>query len=124
MTTNTPLTRTMQPVVEAIGFDAATILVTRFGGRRIYLALSPTAGNEVVSCIGAVAARRLAAIMGAGPFDVPRCLVWLAALRRERVVSDRAAGVTVADLAEAHGYTERHVWRILRDAELTTEDET
>lgn len=113
----TRLTRTMQPIIEAIGFDAATSLVNTFGGGRVYVAKTPRSGSVLVACIGLGNATALAAHIGAGDLEIPLCNGWLAAMRRERVVLGAQAGATHAALAAQHGYSERYIRTILRDAQ-------
>ena len=72
--TQTPLTRTMQPIIEAVGFEAAQALVKTYGGTRAYVALAPRPVDDLVLCIGLGNARALAAAIGPGPLEVPKCL--------------------------------------------------
>lgn len=110
------LVRSMQPVVDAVGFDAAIALVARWGGVTITLRSDPHC--PVPQAIGAEAARTLETALGRGAMQVPRCLSWLLARRNEEIVARSLFGETHADLALRFKLTERQIRRILVDAEV------
>ena len=111
--------RSMLPVIEAIGFDATVCLVQNFGGRVVYISTSPRPTDPLPAVIGLDRAQALARAISPGQFEVPRCVSWLAALKREEVANGRASGLTMAELSQRYGYTQRHLRNLLRDTEPT-----
>lgn len=122
----TTLTNTMQPVLDAIGFDATITLVAALGGTRQVLSAPPGPYDAVARLLGADAAARLVSAIGAGPLDIPRCLSWMLARRNEEICARYLAGETQAELALRFRLTERHVRNIVasqRDPSATTQGE-
>lgn len=115
MTDATPrsLAESMQPVVSAIGFDAALQLVARCGGIRVMIPAEPNARDVISQVVGVAAAQRLAEHIGRGLLDVPRCLNWLLMRRNDEMRARYEHGETQAELALRFSLTERHVRRIL-----------
>ena len=124
MTDNTTLTQSMQPVVEAIGFDAAERLVIDFGGRRLFIAADPDARGKLALSIGLERARELARAIGAGVFEVPRCLGWVNSRRNEEICVRSLGGESHSELARCYGLSERRIRSILAAARATTESTT
>ena len=126
MQPDTTLARSMEPVIDAIGFDAALRLVTHFGGTRVLIVADPQERDPVSRAVGTDCARRLGVALGAGLLDVPRCMAWMLARRNEEIAARRRAGETQAELALRFGMTERHVRRVLAlddsDDDSTTAD--
>lgn len=116
MTQDLSLARSMLPIIEAIGWDAAITLVARFGGTTI----SPRASGPIASCIGADAAQRLASIIGPGVIHIPRCMSWALARRNEEIAARYAYGETQAELALRFGMTDRHIRSILANSSAAT----
>ena len=107
-----PLTQRMQPIIDAIGFDATITLVAALGGTRVYLSRSPD--SPVARAIGADHHAVLLHEIGAGPLDVPRCLNWVLARRNEEIIARSLAGETQDELARRFRLTDRHIRRILQ----------
>lgn len=109
------LTRSMQPIVDALGFDCALRLASHFGGTRVLVSADPSARDPLAVAIGAEAARALAATIGAGSLEVPRCTAWLIARRNEEIVARALGGESQAALALRFSLTERHIRNILAE---------
>jgi hypothetical protein len=118
------LTRSMQPVIEAIGFDAAIQLVSHCGGTRVLVSLDPKSSDRIVRAIGLEKACSLASAIGAGALDVPRCLSWLVLRRNEEIVARWDGCETQAELATRFGLTERQIRRIMAEAGRQTQETT
>lgn len=99
---------TLSPIVEAIGPEAAAILVDRYGGTSIS-ARRP----ELASVIGPEAAARLAAAFAGERLDIPRARRWLASLRDAEISARHDAGETHAELALRFRLTDRRIRGIL-----------
>lgn len=108
-----PLARSMQPIVEAIGFDAALRLSSHFGGTRVLVLADPHERDNVTRVIGIIAARALVASIGAGVLEIPRCMAWLLARRNEEIIARSLSGETQSDLALRFTLTERQIRNIL-----------
>lgn len=116
MTTNTPLTRTMQPIIEAIGYDGALALVRYCGGCRVHLPKVIRANHLLVEYMGQELADALHRAIGPGTLEVPRCTTWLVARRNEEIEARNDGGESIDRLARRFGMTRRHIFRILREA--------
>lgn len=116
------LARTMQPIVDAVGFDAAIAFVSRFGGTRVWLRDAPLPSERcpVVRTVGEAAAVALVRAIGAGTLEVPRCMTWLLARRNEEIVARYDGGESQSELALRFNVTARQVRNILREARLPT----
>lgn len=112
------LARTVMPLVEAVGYDAAIAFVSRFGGTRVWLRIAPAPSEHcpVQRTVGEAAAAALARAIGAGAFDVPRCMTWLLARRNEEIVARYDSGESQNELALRFGITTRQIRSILRAA--------
>lgn len=110
------LARSMLPIIEAIGWDAAISLVARFGGTTI----SPRASGPIASCIGTDAAQRLSSLIGPGVVYIPRCMSWALARRNEEIVARYAYGETQTELAVRFALTDRHIRSILANGSAAT----
>lgn len=106
------LTARMQPVVDVIGWDAAIALVGLLGGTRV--AISSDEQGTLARSIGVAAARAMAAALGPGTMDIPRCVSWMVARRNEEIVARWLAGETQGELALRFRLTERHIRSIVR----------
>lgn len=106
------LTQTMQPVIEAVGFDLAIELVALRGGTRVMVPRVPHESDALVQIIGMDAARTLLHFIGPGTFAVPRCMSWLLARRNEEICARALFGESQAELALRFRLTERHIGRI------------
>ena len=115
--TQTTLTRTMQPIIDAIGFEAAQALVKTYGGTRVYLPMEPRGLDDLVLCVGLAHSRALVAAVGSGPLEVPKCDGYLRARRNEAIEILSEAGVPQAEIARRFNLTERTIRNVLRDAE-------
>jgi Mor family transcriptional regulator len=104
----------LDAIVDAIGGEAAAKLVAEFGGRRLYVPHNPGPQDPVASVIGADAASVLARTFGGDRLVVPANFE--RAHRRERIISARARGLTIAAIAREHHCTERYVYRVLARA--------
>lgn len=109
------LTRSMQPIIEAVGFDAAVTLVARFGGSRILLAREPGERDNLSLLIGLSAARSLSQALGPGLLEIPRCVSWVIARRDEEIAARHLGGETHAELAIRFNLTERHIRNVLAE---------
>ncbi|MCC6851041.1 MAG: hypothetical protein IT502_01915 [Rubrivivax sp.] len=108
----------MQPIIEAVGFDCALRIASHFGGTRVLVSSDPAARDPLAAVIGIEAARALAAAIGAGAFEVPRCTAWLIARRNEEIVARELGGESHAELALRFSLTERHIRNIINEGNL------
>jgi len=107
---------------ERIGLDAALKLADAFGGTRLYIPepdhLHPA--HPIAQAIGLDAARALAEDYRGDSLTVPQAAGYLAALRRQRILDDLQAGLSVRQAALKHGVHERHIYRIAARARQET----
>lgn len=105
------LASSMQPVIDAVGYDAAIAIVSRWGGVTVTLRAQPHC--PIPQVLGVDAARKLESALGPGSLAVPRCMAWLLARRNEEIATRYAYGETQAELALRFGLTDRQIRRIL-----------
>lgn len=94
-----------------IGTQAAQLLTSRYGGRRIYLAERVVPHHPFAELMGLPAAKTLCESFGPGWIGVPLGPNSTALLRRQKVKTMSEAGYTVAAIAEALGIHTRTVER-------------
>ncbi len=111
MTPLPPPTPDLQPLVDAIGIDAAFALIEARGGNRVYVPM--TALPWLIDTVGEAAARRLVEIYGRGYLKVPLGRTW-------RALAYQARGMSYAQIARRCGCTEDAVWRILDRRQATS----
>lgn len=103
----------MAELVAAIGAGAARQLARTFGGTAVYVPRSIGDHHPLCAAIGRPAADALAAWTGGSSIAVPK-----RPERRARVQElHRAGALTIAEIARETDYSERHVYRLLSDAD-------
>jgi len=112
-------------VLEVAGEDAMLRLVSACGGIRLVVSRNFDEDGKLAQAVGVEAGRRIHARLAADHIlriDVPRMTRTLELQRRARVLSLRADGVKIAEIALAVGTTERAVYYILADARDIVDD--
>lgn len=98
-------------LAEVIGEEAARLLARHFGGTGIYVPRKIGDHHPLCAAIGRDAADRLAAWAGLTTISVPK-----QPERRQRVRDlHRQGALTKRQIARETDYSERHVYRLLRD---------
>lgn len=110
------LARSMEPIVEAIGFDLAIALVSRFGGVRLAIPANAGPRDSLSMAIGIEGARLLTERLGPCLIELPRCANWLTTRRNEEIVTRWDHGETQAELALRFHLTERQIRNIVAAA--------
>lgn len=100
----------IENVAKVIGAGAAARLIARFGGRRMYIAKRPAAGDALARLVGYEAAVKLGAIFGGERMWLPN---GAGHATRTRVAQLRRAGASVSRIAGELGLSERHVYKVL-----------
>lgn len=121
-------------MVDLIGLRRTLDLVDRLGGITFPFALAKTRRGMlrfemIAEIVGVDAANEITRVYGGERLSIPKCAAALREqLHRElRGEFDRltAAGhsaiASVATLARQYRYTDRHVWRILKEADIEPE---
>ena len=99
-------------LASAIGEPLALALSARFGGTRLYVPRKISDGHPICVALGREGADSLSAYAGGGEIAVPK-----QAARRARVIALHSRGaLTMAQIALETAYSERHVYRLVRDA--------
>lgn len=100
-------------IAEMLGKEATLRLARHFGGIRLYVPRKIGDHHPICVAIGRADADRLSAWAGGGSLDIPK-----QAARRAHVIQLHTAGaLTKSQIALETGYTERHVYRLVRDAD-------
>jgi CRP-like cAMP-binding protein len=102
----------LQEMEGAIGRDAAHALARRFGGTSVYVPRVIGDHHPLCVALGREAAERLSAWTGGSTIAVPK-----QAERRGRVLELRRRALTAAQIAVETGYSQRHVFRLLKEEE-------
>jgi hypothetical protein len=108
---------TVGGLVDLIGEDATDELITRFGGRRLYVPHIPQPGDLLSDALGRDAAQRLAEIFGGDRVDVPNPTP-----RRVLILELRNAGLSVDAIARHLRCTRRRVFQVLAEARSSQGD--
>jgi hypothetical protein len=109
--TNSAGTAAMEELVAAIGKDAARLLAQRFGGTTVYVPLKIGEHHPLFVVLGGDIASKLVACYGGSRINVPK-----QPERRARVRElHRAGTMTIAGIALETGYSERNVYRLVRE---------
>lgn len=108
------LPASMQDVAETpgVGYDAALVIIQRWGGTRLYVHAKMTADKPLARAIGLAKARALAARYGNEEICVPRAARRLIAIRNAAIraaFGERSAPA----LARQYGLTERQIRNIV-----------
>lgn len=108
-----PGTRTSlyDQIGQSIGDDAADKLIADFGGRRLYIPVTPAAGDLVSDSIGLPAAKAMARTFGGDRLLIP--VTSNRARRRVRILKMRADHVSISRIAHELRCTERYVYKVL-----------
>lgn len=103
----------MAELASAIGEDAARLLARRFGGTTVYVPHTVGEHHYLRVVLGDEAVARLVKWGGGSRINVPK-----QAERRARVRElHRAGALTIARIAIETDYSERHVYRLLSEAD-------
>jgi len=101
----------MAQLIEAIGKSAAEKLAREFGGITLSVPKAPGEHHYIRAALGDEDTARLVSYCGGSRIHVPK-----QAERRERARALRRAGaLTVRAIAKETGYSDRHVWRLIKD---------
>jgi hypothetical protein len=104
-------------IAAAIGDDAAQLLSRHFGGTTVYVPQSAGEHHPLHVALGTVAVGKLIEYYGGTRISVPK-----RAQRQARVRTlHRSGALTIAGIAIETGYSERHVYRLLREARQDTQ---
>jgi len=93
-------------IVEIIGEEAAAKLIASFGGTRLYVPHSPCADDALARAVGTGAAMKLAQMFGGERVELPK-----PPPRRMQILTLRAAGHSVEEIARALNCTRRRCSR-------------
>ena len=99
--------------VKLVGVSATMRIVERFGGTPLYLAAEPPADGQLAKLIGWPDAQRLGREFAGEHPMIPKAYAALKALRNRRLVADRHRGLTLSQLAQRYGLTQRRICQIL-----------
>lgn len=110
-------TLALEKLADGIGMDAALALADHFGGRRLYVPKRAGEHHPIAVALGREHADALTAWAGGEAIDVPK-----QAARRAKVLALRARGtLTAGQIATETGYSERHVYRLGREADAAAQ---
>ncbi|MDO8414148.1 MAG: Mor transcription activator family protein [Gallionellaceae bacterium] len=106
--------RSLQQIVDAIGMDAALVLVAHYGGIRLYVPLELKPGHPLIELLGEEAAQKLCRAFGGDEhFDIPLNTSGSRAERNRRIRERRCQGLSHSRLAREFKTTERNIRNIL-----------
>lgn len=107
------LPQVLQDFVRLIGLPATMQVVSRHGGRRLYIPLNPTPDHHLAQLIGLEKLAQLSAVYGREDhFDIPKAVVALRHLRDQRIRSE-IGPKSASKLAAENNLTERQIWNII-----------
>jgi Mor family transcriptional regulator len=95
----------------SIGDDAAGKLIADFGGRRLYIPVTPGPADLITRSIGLTAALAMARVFGGDRLLIP--VTGNNERRRVRIIAMRADHVSISRIAHEVRCTERYVYKVL-----------
>jgi hypothetical protein len=101
---------TVDEIAAVVGDTAAADLSRHFGGINLYVPITMGEHHPIAAAMGYDAALKLAEWAGGGTICIPKQVE-----RRARVILLRSQALTVAQIARETGYSERQVFRLLRE---------
>lgn len=107
------LPSSLRELVEALGVEDALKLVGMHGGARITVPKVARPDHELRLVLGEAGFAALVQRYGGEALDLPKGDAYLRELRHDQVRRYREAGYTMDEIAEATGYTRRHVINIV-----------
>lgn len=106
---------TMRELEGALGEDGARLVSDQYGGTVLYVPIHLPEEHFLRTTLGDDLAGKLSYYFGGVRLHVPKQVA-----RRAKVLELRQAGYTVRDIARQTHYSERQVYRVLRDC-ITSE---
>lgn len=103
----------LRELVRVLGQADALRLVSSHGGARITVPKTPKADHPLRLALSEAAFLHLVAEYGGEAMDLPKGDAYMRELRHEQVRECRRQKLTVDEIAEATGYSRRHVLNIL-----------
>lgn len=100
----------MDELAGVVGEHAARSLARHFGGTSIYVPRTVGEHHPIAAAIGREAADILASWTGGSAIAIPK-----QAEQRARVIELGRRSLTKVQIARETGYSERHVYRLLRE---------
>jgi len=130
----TLLPASVKALVAVLGLHDACDLVRAVGGTTLWIPVCRTRAGEacfeyLAERVGVRAAEKLVATFGGEVFYVPRCEAALTEIAYRQIRRDfdvatangQSSVQAVAGLAVRFGYSDRHVWSILKMADRTVD---
>lgn len=102
----------LRDLVDLIGMPACLKLSARYGGRRLSIPMAIRRDHPLALAIGYEASRHLVDTWGGDRLEVPKAESILRA-RRNKKIHDLKSRLSVPQIAEQFGLTERQVYNIL-----------
>lgn len=100
----------MRELIGAVGYEEARRICQEFGGTTIYVPIRVPEGHPLRVKLGAHIVAKLEEYYGGSRLAVPKDVE-----RRAKVFELRqSGGHTIADIALMTGYSERQIYRVLR----------
>jgi transcriptional regulator GlxA family with amidase domain len=106
-------------VAEELGAEAALRLAKRLGSREVYVPTVATEGHPLTDTLGVSGATWFCRMYGGTKITIPAACRTMRLMRDRSIRQKRAAGATVRALASEHGMSERQMWRIVGEDELS-----
>lgn len=109
----------VQRFIDVLGYDDAITIVTRWGGTTLYIpdTVDGALRSQLSRVLGPDKAVLLGRKIGGGSISIPMCARMIAAQRDAEIVARQSDGEAVRDLALRFRLTERHIYRILKEAQ-------
>jgi Mor family transcriptional regulator len=121
------LPQTVHDLAGKIGMDKAVKLVEAFGGLTLDIPKGKANAGQIrrealIEVIGVRATEVLIETYGGDKLYIPSCKDALITLRNRSIVTAYEQGTGVAELAREHRLSERQIWSILKDTDMTAAD--
>jgi len=111
------LPESLHDMMAVISLQSLLILIKTQGGTRVIIPKNIKPDHWLVGLIGMDDVKKLAALYGGELVKMPRCTKLLALARDIKILQDRRARLSGAQLALKYGMTERGIHKSLRRIE-------
>ncbi len=112
------LPKIVHQLVKVLGYDDAIIIVSRWGGTRVFVpyGMTDVSQSQLTQVLGVERVRAISQALGGGSLDIPLCAQLLLSQRNTEILDRHESGEPISDLALRFRMTERTIYRILREA--------
>ncbi|MBD2189995.1 Mor transcription activator family protein [Pseudanabaena mucicola] len=101
-----------QEIRDLIGLNQTLLLVQKFGGTRIYIPPRLESAKSLIKLLGRDDAQKMIDRFKREQIVIPRCTAFVNSTRDRQIMSDRALGLTVDQVARKYRLSRQSIQKI------------